>query len=236
MVNCNEPEQFPERIDHTLRVNMTMEYYDRYVKLVQGEKLFGILFTDPDAFYNGYRRAVNRAGPEYYSRKIEAALPILKKGHSVIYTNWVDFGIRPIVDALKTLNISYRIFSGDISLKERLAIIDDFNAGKFDVLILTKAGGEGIDLKGVRSVVVLDPTWNDAALQQVIGRSIRYKSHAHLSRKERKVDVYFMVLIPPENIGNRPSVASGDELLYNIIEKKNKTHEMVTNTLKELSI
>ena len=236
VVDCKDPKDFPERIDHYIDVPMQPEYYKRYVRLVHGEGLFGILFRNPDAFYNGYRRAVNRAGPEYYSRKINSALPILKKGHTIIYTNWVDFGIRPITDALKKNGITFKTFFGDVPKSERQDMIDEFNDDQFEVLILTKAGGEGIDLKGVRSVIVLDPPWNDAGLQQVVGRAIRYKSHAHLPASQRKVNVYFMVLTHPENLASEDAEPSGDKLLYAIIDKKNEISTVLHALLAELSI
>ena len=240
MVDCKDPKDFPERIDHYVDVPMTVDYYKRYAKLVKGENLFDILFSNPEKFYNGYRRAVNKAGTEYYSSKVETALPILKKGHVIIYTNWVDFGINPIVTALKKNDISYKAFYGDIPTEDRQGIIDAFNKDKFKVLILTKAGGEGIDLKGVRSVVVLDPTWNDAGLQQIIGRAIRYKSHAHLPLKDRNVNVYLMSLVTPDPapiVTNVSSlVPSGDKLLYEIIEKKNEISAILLALLEELSI
>jgi SNF2 family DNA or RNA helicase len=62
------------------------------------------------------------------------------------------------------------------------------------VLVITKAGGEGLDLVGVNSVVILDPTWNPAGIDQIVGRAIRYKSHAHLPISERKVDIYYVLL------------------------------------------
>jgi superfamily II DNA or RNA helicase len=236
MVDCRDPKYFPERIDHYVDVPMKADYYKRYARLVQGERIFGIQFGNPKHFYNGYRRAVNKAGPEYYSSKINDALPIFKKGKSIIFTNWVDFGILPITDALKKHGISFRAFFGGVPLSKRQDIVDDFNNNEFQVLILTRAGGEGIDLKGVRSVVVLDPTWNDAGLQQVVGRAIRYKSHAHLPVSQRKVNVYFMLLDKPENVSSKVAMPSGDKLLYSIIEMKNKISTTLLALLKELSI
>lgn len=236
MVDCKDPIDFPERVDHFVDVPMSKDYYNRYVKLVRGENIFGIFFEKPQAFYNGYRRAVNRAGPEYYSTKINAALPILTKGRSIIYTNWIDFGIRPITDALNKEGITYKIFTGEVPVVDRQKIVDDFNTGKFNVLILTKAGGEGIDLKGVQSVIVLDPPWNDAGLQQVIGRAIRYKSHFHLTQSKRKVNVYFMALVKPTSVTSADAEASGDKLLYSIIEKKKEISTVLLALLKQLSI
>jgi superfamily II DNA or RNA helicase len=236
MVDCRDPKFFPDEITEYMNVPMTKEYWSRYKRVVAGESLFGIAFSNPSAFYNGYRRAVNRTGPEYYSAKINKALPILKKGKSIIYTNWVDFGIRPLTQALKVKGISYKTFYGSTDKDERTKMIEDFNNDEFQVLVITKAGGEGIDLKGVRSVVVLDPPWNDASLRQVIGRAVRYNSHAHLPKNERKVNVYMMVLKEPVNLSPSEKSMSGDVLLYGIIERKNELSSLLLELLKDLSI
>ena len=121
-------------------------------------------------------------------------------------------------------------------MDERQSIVDDFNTDIFQVLVLTKAGGEGLDLRGVKSVVVMDPTWNDASLQQIIGRAIRYKSHSHLPVMEQKVDVYFMVLIQPLSVGTDEAFRSGDVLLYGIIEQKNELNSAIVAILEDMSI
>ena len=236
VVTLKNDADFPERIEHIRKVPMTNEYYKRYVRILSGEDIYDILFNEPERFYHGYRRAVNKAGPLYYSMKIENTLPILKKGKSIVYTNWIEFGIKPITEALKINKISYRIFTGEVDVKDRQVIIDDFNNDKFQVLVITKAGGEGLDLRGVRSVVVMDPTWNDASLQQIIGRAIRYKSHTHLPLNQQKVDVYFMALTKPVGVSTPGAVASGDILLYGIIEKKKELNSAIIAILEDMSL
>ena len=157
IVDCKSKENFAERVDETIQVPMSSEYYQKYIQLTKGLPVLDDLFSDPAAFYNGYRRAVNRAGSDYLSEKVQAAAPILKRGKSIIYSNWLDFGIHPIVLALKENDISFRSFFGEVDVLDRERIIKAFNKGKFDVLIISRAGGEGIDLHGVRSVVILTP-------------------------------------------------------------------------------
>uniref|UniRef100_A0A6C0LX60 Helicase ATP-binding domain-containing protein n=1 Tax=viral metagenome TaxID=1070528 RepID=A0A6C0LX60_9ZZZZ len=240
VVNTRDPENFPKRNDIVLEIPMTNSYYNRYVKLMQEEKFnipligesFG--FKDPSKFYHGYRRACQIAGPSYYSKKIEAALPILMSGKSIVYSNWRQFGVEPITDALKGANVSFRTFTGSTPVSERQGIVNDFNKGDFDVLVVTKAGGEGLDLVGVKSVVILDPTWNDAGLQQVIGRAIRYKSHESLPIEERVVNVYMLVLVAPESI--KKPYSTGDQILYHIIGEKLKSEEVLMDILQTESI
>lgn len=168
---------------------------------------------------------------------MDDAIPIILSGKTIIFSNWLEFGIEPVTNALDQNGISYRAFFGDTPIGQRQKIVDQFNDDEFQVLIITKAGGEGLDTKGVRNVIVLDPTWNDAGLEQVIGRAIRYKSHAHLPKKDRKVDVYFMLLTLPKKLPpNEPAPESGDVLLYNIIEQKSKVNAGILEILREVSI
>jgi len=222
-------ENFPERRDHVISIEMSKSFYKKYEKIIDEREVF----ENPEVFANGYRRAVNSLGTEYYfSVKIEKSIEILKNGKSIIYTNWIDFGIKPIAHVLKKNKITHEFFTGKTPKKDRQKIVDDFNENKFDVLVITKAGGEGLDLKGVRNVILLDPTWNFSGIEQVVGRAIRYKSHEHLSEDERYVDVYNMLLVTPKN-STRPS---GDSLLYNIIEKKRQKTIKVSELLEKISI
>ena len=231
---------YPERVEIKQFVPMSMEYYEAYNRLISGEQVLGMIFTNPDKFYHAYRRAVNQAGPDYYSSKIQAGINIFEKGKALIYTNWVEFGLAPITSELQRLGISYKVFYGETPIDERQKIVNDFNDDKFQVLVVTKAGGEGLDLKGVRSVVVMDPTWNDAGLQQVIGRAIRYKSHIHLPQEQQKVHVYFMILSIPVELqkeeGDEEKPISGDYILYNIISNKNAINAAVKVILEDISI
>ena len=249
VVNKREKKDFPERKDHMIYVKMTPAYLEAYTKLMERQKVAGIFFKNPRRFYNGYRRAVNMAGPEYFSSKVQKAVPYLEKGKALLYSNWLQFGVEPISRALKKAGISFKKFTGKTPKSKREQVIDDFNEGKFQVLIVSSAGGEGLDLKGVRSVVVLDPPWNDASLQQVIGRAVRYKSHAHLPKKDRVVNVYLMALVDPKvdvakmrkdvdqkKISDDNIIDSGDLLLYDIIKRKRKTETILNKALQQMSI
>jgi hypothetical protein len=61
------------------------------------------------------------------------------------------------------------------------------------VLFVTRSGAEGINLKGVRQVHILEPYWHMIRVQQVIGRATRMDSHAHLPPDERDVQVFLYI-------------------------------------------
>ena len=76
---------------------------------------------------------------------------------------------------------------------QRDQMVRDYNENKIKALLLSRAGGEGLDLKGTRLIQLLEPHWNEEALKQVTGRGIRYRSHSHLPEDQRKVHVQHFV-------------------------------------------
>jgi hypothetical protein len=66
---------------------------------------------------------------------------------------------------------------------------------KLSLFLITAAGAEGITLANVRHVHILEPHWNPARHDQVIGRAIRICSHARLPVEERTVRVSFYLSV-----------------------------------------
>jgi superfamily II DNA/RNA helicase len=86
---------------------------------------------------------------------------------------------------------------GKMNKESRRQSVEKFNTGQANVLLISRAGGEGLDLVATNIVYILEPTWNDAAIQQIIGRAVRRNSHASLPPAERVVHVYSMMLLKP---------------------------------------
>jgi superfamily II DNA or RNA helicase len=228
-------------------ITMSGEFYRRYIKLLDKynkESIDSIIFNSPEKFYNGYRRAVNYVGGEYITKKLERSIPIIKTGKTFIFSNWLEFGTNVVSRILEKNGIrnyeniddidtpKYAFITGKVKTDERYAIIDQYNSNdptvnkNLNTLIISRAGGEGIDLKNVRNVIILDPAWNNANLHQVIGRAIRYKSHIDLPENERIVNIYKMILKCPDN-----DEISGDEILYSIINYKSQVYDKLYEIL-----
>ena len=231
---------FPEEKVHYVAVPMSTAYFKKFDALTRGEQLFGLIFNQPSRFFHAYRKTVNKVGAEYISQKVEKAIPILKKGKSVLYSNWIEFGINVIRKSLRNADLSFAVYSGSTPQSQRDRMVKEFNNDKVDVLVITKAGGEGLDLKGVRNVIVLDPPWNDASLRQIVGRANRYRSHHHLPLSQRVVNVYLMVLTEPGvtnwELTEEASSKSGDRLLYRIIKRKRRQAAIIHDALRRWSI
>jgi len=55
---------------------------------------------------------------------------------------------------------------------------------------ITSAGAEGLSLKNVRAVHIMEPYWNDVRLKQVKGRAIRIGSHLDLPKEDQNVSIF----------------------------------------------
>jgi len=63
------------------------------------------------------------------------------------------------------------------------------------VFCITSAGAEGLSLKNVRGVHIMEPHWNEVRLKQVKGRAVRIGSHLELPEADRDVSVYSYVSV-----------------------------------------
>jgi len=107
---------------------------------------------------------------------------------ALVYSNYLDT-LTDYSKGLSDKGISHAIFSGAQPMKQRKEIVQDYNRGKLRALLVSSAGGEGLDLKGTRQVQILEPHWNEEKLKQVAGRAIRQGSHSYLPPEERKVNI-----------------------------------------------
>lgn len=158
--------------------------------------------TQLNAFLTGARQAslstapYVQAGAPVHETKIQKAFDNLKQeletnpaARAVVYSNFLQSGIRPYANRLTEAGIPFGEYTGEINRKDRDQLVRDYNEGKKRVMLLSSAGGEGLDLKGTRLMQILEPHWNSEKLKQVEGRGIRYGSHADLPEDQRNVRV-----------------------------------------------
>jgi hypothetical protein len=107
-------------------------------------------------------------------------------------------------DRTKT-NILINLFNGAFSLLPDTIIeglpteyISDKSCqlyGKLaKILMITQSGAEGISLKNVRRVLIMEYFWNSVRINQVIGRAVRACSHEALPLSERNVQIFTYIM------------------------------------------
>jgi superfamily II DNA or RNA helicase len=104
----------------------------------------------------------------------------------------------------------FAIISGRISPEARERIKEMFNShenahgGIIDLLLISATGAEGLDLKHVRHIHIMEPYWNYGRIAQVIARGVRNDSHKDLPQDEKNVATYIYLAVPPEAESSAP--------------------------------
>lgn len=232
---------FPVRHDEIIEVPMDVEQRKIYETLLAqappwvANKIKNQLpptkaeAKDLNAFLTGIRQVSNTTAPfrsdgRDVAPKMDRAVQELQKRlkddsdtRAVVYSNWLDAGVKAYERRLQEAKIPYGVFTGEQPKSVRDQYVRDYNEGKLKALLLSGAGSEGLDLKGTRLIQVLDPHWNEERIKQVIGRGIRFKSHDHLPEDKRNVTVQrYFATMPKDGLLERMGLAepSGSADMY----------------------
>lgn len=223
-----------------------IEEYERYVKrfiydyqVPASADIYNIKFDylkrgKLNSFLAATRQISNTVDGDIDSSKLKLLLKVVKreKFPAVIYSNYLKNGVYAVAKLLTKNNISYDMISGNSTPDKIDAIVNSYNSGKIKVLLLSTAGSESLDLKNTRQIHIMEPHWNDAKIQQVVGRVIRYKSHNDLPVDERFVKIFKWISVFPKSYHNM----SADEYLLEMSEKKTALIESFKSILIEASI
>lgn len=180
------------------------------------------------------------------SPKIEKAFEFLKSKidedpsyKGLIYSNYLNSGVDPYKALLQKANIPFGEFTGEIKDSVRNQLVKDYNENKLKALIVSSAGGEGLDLKGTRLVQLLEPHFNNEKIKQVIGRAARYKSHESLDPEKRKVLIQnYLSTVTPGMLDKITGKITGsknistDEYLQNLADEKEKLNNEFIKLIK----
>ena len=98
------------------------------------------------------------------------------------------------------------------------------------IIMLSPAGAEGITLKNTRQVHILEPFWNEARIEQIMGRAVRFCVHKDLPLDERNVDVFRYKMI------RKNGKETADEKMENISRKKNNLLISFIEAVKEVAV
>lgn len=125
------------------------------------------------------------------SGKLEQLIELLHQAvdnnrHVLIFSQFTSMlGI--IKDHLQQAKLPTYVLKGDTKPKDRLAMVDAFNAGEKSIFLISlKAGGTGLNLTGADMVILVDLWWNPAVEDQATARAHRIGQH-------HQVDVYRLI-------------------------------------------
>ena len=200
-----------------------------------------------------------KGGLENYSPKMVRMLQNIKKSPGLIlvysaFRSLEGIGIFELVlraNGWEKYNVDnpgknkdkerYAIYSGVEDDKEKEEVIRVFRSPEnsrgeiIKLLMISGAGAEGLDLKNIRQIHLMEPYWHDVRSDQVIGRGNRFMSHMDLPERERTLDVYRYLSVLPEG-EKYEERESTDEYIYGIALKKMRVTDEMKRMMKEVAV
>lgn len=188
-----------------------------------------------------------------FSPKFTTIIQLVKKsnGPVLIYSSFKEgYGINMLAECMKqygfdefgstTLKDKYVLWTGDTKTQNKEGILKNFNSdanmnGKvIKAILITEAGREGINLRAVRQVHIVEPWWNLNRIKQVIGRAVRICSHAHLPKEDQVVDIYQYFVDYPKNM--KTKLPAPDILVEKVALKKHKMEQELLLAIQNTAI
>lgn len=259
LISCVETpqENFPAAYFFTKRVPMSSEQYTVYQSMEsefltpEARRIMNKSDTDSgnvqlNSFMNKTRSVSNTipgsdafVNPEKSPKMVEILHEIQDSNifPVVVYSFFRATGVEPMRNLCEKAGLLCNEITGDTTKGDVGEIVREYNQGNTDVLLLSGAAGYGLDLKRTRQIHIMEPAWNKAKIDQVIGRGIRYKSHETLPTEEQRVDVYYWLSVIPRGFfdifGTRPSA---DEYLIEKSKKKDTVLNLFYDVICDASI
>jgi hypothetical protein len=97
-------------------------------------------------------------------------------------------------------------------------------------ILIAPSGSEGISLRNIRQMHILDPYWNEVRITQVMGRAIRQCYHKDLPMEERTVDIFRYRAI------KRNGESTIDEKIEDIAKRKQILIDSFLKTVREAAV
>ncbi|VVB06815.1 unnamed protein product [Arabis nemorensis] len=184
-----------KKTEHVLFCSLTVEQRSTYraflassevEQIFDGNKnsLYGIdvmrkICNHPDLLERDHSHQNPDYGNPERSGKMKVVAEILKvwkqQGHRVLLFSQTQQMLDILESFLMTNEYSYRRMDGLTPVKQRMALIDEFNNSDdvFVFVLTTKVGGLGTNLIGANRVIIFDPDWNPSNDMQARERAWR---------------------------------------------------------------
>ncbi|QKF94759.1 SNF2 helicase [Fadolivirus algeromassiliense] len=241
-----DDENYPKSSTQEIEIEMNPDQLQEYVYYVykilfkdkKVENPYNIDFSTLDKrkknFFLSATRQLSNSVKGSVTPKINAIYDKIKSGPYpvIVYSNFLKNGIYPLIQLLERDNVTYKTITGDTTDDKINMIVNNYNSGKYKVLLISSAGSESLDLKNTRQIHIMEPHWNLPKITQVIGRAVRYRSHETLPKLDRNVVIYKWISIFPKTILNQ----SADQYLIELSKKKDLIFDNFLEIIESVSI
>ncbi|EXB88373.1 DNA repair and recombination protein RAD26 [Morus notabilis] len=198
----------PKKTEHVLFCSLTTEQRSVYRAFLASSEVEQIFDGGRNSLYgiDVMRKICNHPdllereqacwNPDYgnpeRSGKMKVVGQVLKvwkeQGHRVLLFTQTQQMLDIMETFLTSDGYSYRRMDGLTPIKQRMALIDEFNNSNdvFVFILTTKVGGIGTNLTGANRVIIFDPDWNPSTDMQARERAWRIG-------QKRDVTVYRLI-------------------------------------------
>lgn len=176
---------------------------------------------------------------------LRATLDPDPRTRAIVYSNFVDAGLRPYAAGLAAAGVPHAVFHGGLSDADRRQLQDDFNGGKIRVALVGPSGSEGLSLKGAQLQQLLDPYWQPARTAQAAARGLRFDSHAGLPPELQRLKRERYVGVLPPGLKGRLLATVGltdpadrttaDHYLQAMSDRKQRLTDQLHDVLKQVA-
>lgn len=183
------------RLKMMLEDGSSLKYTDSYLRINSHAIQRELLGIPTSGRQIGNFRLKNREGELVESQKFLEILNHIESqpGDQVaVYSNYYRSGIVKFAEFLQRHGHKddFAILTPLQDVEKQIKIVENYNSGKTRILLIHPEITEGISLKATRQLHILEPISNIALQKQIIGRAVRYQSHARLPKADRNVRVY----------------------------------------------
>jgi hypothetical protein len=147
-----------------------------------------------------------------YSEKFVNIIDLSLKcnGPVFIFSNWLQFGVESLSIILDACGFKkfpepagkngmrYFVWSSETSTDKELIrlakntfnSINNKDGSLIKIILGTRSIMEGVSFKNVKQVHITDPWWNEARIEQILARAVRFCSHSNLPLEEQYTDIF----------------------------------------------
>ena len=177
-------------------------------------------------------------------------------GPVFIFSNWLQFGVEALSIILDSCGfkkypeqggLRYFVWSSETSsdkdlirkAKATFNSMDNKNGSLLKIVLGTRSIMEGVSFKNVKQVHITDPWWNEARIEQILARAVRFCSHTNLPLDEQYTDIFrhysVLPMVPDPDVVNMLEESIGQKKFKNF-DSLSIEQKMVTSALKKYQI
>lgn len=177
-------------------------------------------------------------------------------GPVFIFSNWLQFGVEALSLILDACGFKkypeqgenrYFVWSSETSSDKELIrkakstfnSIDNKDGSLIKIILGTRSIMEGVSFKNVKQVHITDPWWNEARIEQILARAVRFCSHTSLSEDEQYTDIFrhytVLPMAPDPDIVEMLKETAGKKTFKNF-ENLTIEQKMSSSSLKKYQI